>query len=227
MILSCNRRSRLNIMELSICTTDKSRTVELTLWVVCACVNFVIRRSSRFYNTQRTSWQPLWWRRNVWCFTVAEAVRRANRKLPIIIFHTVPELPCYDTLGMENYNISDAQISASSSHDGYSPQDARLHFGSAWVAYQPDIQWIQVRFLRQVPITGVITQGEEGENIWVKTYKVRYSLDYENWRFVLDENGEDEVNCVDRKNAFFCYNITKWSTTLDYDIHNRWGVTLY
>ena len=71
-------------MELSICTTDESRTVELTLRVVCACVNFVIRRSSRFYNTQRT-WQPLWWRRNVWCFTVAEAVRRANRKLSNII----------------------------------------------------------------------------------------------------------------------------------------------
>ena len=67
----------IHIMELSICTTDESRTVELTLWVV----NFVICRSSRFYNTQRT-WQPLWWWRNVWCFTVAEAVRRANRKLP-------------------------------------------------------------------------------------------------------------------------------------------------
>ena len=67
--------------ELSICTTDESRTVELTLWVVCACVNFVIHRSSRFYNTQRT-WQLLWWQHNVWCFTVAEAVHRANRKLP-------------------------------------------------------------------------------------------------------------------------------------------------
>ena len=78
------------IMKLSICTTDESRTVELTLWVVCAWVNFVIRRSSRFYNTQRI-WQPLWWRRNVWCFTVAEAVRRANRKLPIIQILTAHE----------------------------------------------------------------------------------------------------------------------------------------
>ena len=97
---------------------------------------------------------------------------------------------------MENYNISDEDISASSFQDGYTPQDARLHIGSAWVSYWTEDQWIQVRFLRQVPITGVITQGEQGENTWVKTYKVKYSLDYKDWNFFLDENREDEVSCV-------------------------------
>ena len=40
--------------------------------------------------------QPLWWRRNVWCFTVAEAVRSANRKLPIVLkptsYHDAPQM---------------------------------------------------------------------------------------------------------------------------------------
>ena len=47
---------------------------------MCACVKFVLRRSSQCYNTQR-AWQPSWWGRNVWCLTVVGAVRRANWKL--------------------------------------------------------------------------------------------------------------------------------------------------
>ena len=74
--------------ELSICTTVDSRTVGMPSLFMCACVEFVIRWSSQFYNTQRT-WQPLWWGCNVWCFTVAEAIRRANRKLPTIILYSL------------------------------------------------------------------------------------------------------------------------------------------
>ena len=97
---------------------------------------------------------------------------------------------------MEDYNISDSKITASSSQSGYTPQNARLHTGRAWVSYHNEYQWIQVRFLRQVPITGVITQGEQGENTWVKTYKVRYSLDNQYWKYVLDERGKEEVSSM-------------------------------
>ena len=37
--------------------------------LICVCVKFVIRRSSQFYNTQRT-WQPSWWGRNVWSYSI-------------------------------------------------------------------------------------------------------------------------------------------------------------
>ena len=96
---------------------------------------------------------------------------------------------------MENFNISDTEITAISSKTGHTPQEARLHIGSAWVSFWPENhQWIMVRFLRQVPITGIITQGEKGEDAWVKTYKVKYTLDSQDWNYVLDENGEDEVS---------------------------------
>lgn len=96
---------------------------------------------------------------------------------------------------MEDYNISDTEITASSFQGGYSPQNARLHNKSAWVPSKMDTyEWIQVRFLRQVPITGVTTQGEQGANAWVKTYGVRYSLDNQDWNHVRDEYGEVEVS---------------------------------
>ena len=44
--------------ELSICTTDDSRTFGMSVSFMWACVKFVIHRSSQFYNTQRT-WQRL------------------------------------------------------------------------------------------------------------------------------------------------------------------------
>ena len=115
-----------------------------------------------------------------------------------IYFSTVPELPCYDALGMEDYNISDSKITASSSQGGYIPQDARLHVGSAWVSYHTEFQWIQVRFLRQALITGVITQGAQGEDTFVKTYKVRYSMDNqpEDWKYILDENEKEEASSM-------------------------------
>ena len=104
---------------------------------------------------------------------------------------------------MEDYNISDSEITASSSQSGYTPEDARLHIGRAWVSYWTEYQWIQIRFLRQIPITGVITQGESGENAWVKTYKFKYSLDNQDWKYVLDKSGEDQVSSV-KEEACFC-----------------------
>ncbi|XP_072025097.1 uncharacterized protein [Amphiura filiformis] len=106
----------------------------------------------------------------------------------------IPVLPCYDALGMENGNISDTDISSSTTNGGYLPELARLHTASAWRSYYNNAQqWIQVQFLRQLPITGIITQGEKGANVWVTRFKVQYSLDYQTWNFVLDETGEEEL----------------------------------
>ena len=73
------------IMELSICTTDES--IGRMNWHFESCAHSSTL-SSVGHPDSTTRKGPdnrrLWWRRNVWCFTVAEAVRRANRKLPII-----------------------------------------------------------------------------------------------------------------------------------------------
>ena len=54
---------------------------------MCAFVKFVICQFSQFYNTQRT-WQLLWWGCNIWSFTVAEAIYRANPMLLNEVTHT-------------------------------------------------------------------------------------------------------------------------------------------
>ena len=58
---------------------------------MCACLKLVICRSSQFYNTQRT-WQASCRGRNFWCFTIAEAICHAYRKLPIVAGTTAREV---------------------------------------------------------------------------------------------------------------------------------------
>ncbi|XP_072025095.1 lactadherin-like [Amphiura filiformis] len=74
------------------------------------------------------------------------------------------------------------------------PDLGRLNTAGAWRPNNNNVQqWIQVQFLRQLPITGIITQGEKGAIAWVTRYKVQYSLDYQTWNFVLDETGVEEM----------------------------------
>ena len=91
--------------ELLICMTDDPRTVGMPISFMCACLKFVIRRSSQFYSTQR-AWQPSWLGCNVSCFTVAETVRCANQKLLKIssIANISPMKSC------ERYKISCIRI---------------------------------------------------------------------------------------------------------------------
>ena len=58
--------------ELLICTTDDSRTVGIGVNFIHVCLSQICR-------PQRT-WQPSWRGWNVWCFTVAKVIYRANRK---------------------------------------------------------------------------------------------------------------------------------------------------
>lgn len=92
---------------------------------------------------------------------------------------------------MENYNISDSQITASSQYDEqHAAGNARLNFNpvgsplaGAWcaasnVAHQ---QWLQVDFEEKVPVTQVATQGRfydgsgQKSKQWVKTFSLSYS----------------------------------------------------
>ena len=98
---------------------------------------------------------------------------------------------------MENYNISNSQITASSkagAGDAHAPSNGRLNFDPAnlniagsWSAdrsdfHQPfDQPWLQVDFLEKVTVTKVATQGRLLDTKrffqWVKTYSLNYSQD--------------------------------------------------
>ena len=87
---------------------------------------------------------------------------------------------------MENYEISDKQISASSQWDvNHAAIQGRLHFkptGSkqgAWSAGTNDAnQWLQIRLGdMDMRVTGIATQGRNAADQWVTTYKLQYSND--------------------------------------------------
>ena len=100
---------------------------------------------------------------------------------------------------MENKQISDAQISASSlSDENSSPSKARLHLkedqnlpgGGGWSALKNDLhQWLQVDLGGYTTLTRVATQGRTGSNEWVTKYKLQYSDDGMNFQF-YNEHGD-------------------------------------
>ena len=100
---------------------------------------------------------------------------------------------------MENKQISDAQISASSlSDENSSPSKARLHLnedqnlpgGGGWSALKNDLhQWLQVDLGGYTTLTRVATQGRTGSNEWVTNYKLQYSDDGMNFQF-YKEHGD-------------------------------------
>ncbi len=88
-------------------------------------------------------------------------------------------------LGMENGEIRDSRISASSELDTYHGLiNSKLNFPAqgrrqgAWSARHNDLnQWLQVNFNLQVTITEILIQGRGDVNQWVKSYTVSYNND--------------------------------------------------
>ena len=96
---------------------------------------------------------------------------------------------------MENYNISNSQISASSNAGAvHAASNGRLNFdpdtisiAGSWCAAVSDFDqpfdqpWLQVDFLEKVTIAKVATQGRLLDSKryfqWVKTYSLNYSQD--------------------------------------------------
>ena len=105
------------------------------------------------------------------------------------------ELECYDPLGMEDGAIEDRYIYANSRLEDSLPEYARLNHNFSWIPTDSaQNTWVKVYFPYQVPITGIITQGDERSDSWVKSFRVVYSLDHMTWIEVLDEDGEWEVS---------------------------------
>ncbi|XP_053573639.1 lactadherin isoform X2 [Bombina bombina] len=106
---------------------------------------------------------------------------------------------CSNALGMEGRAISDAQITSSSLYHGFlglqrwGPNLARLNnhgIVNAWTSSSYDKNpWIQVNLLRQMRVSGIITQGASrmGTPEYLRTFKVAYSLDGHQFFFYKDE----------------------------------------
>ena len=104
-------------------------------------------------------------------------------------------------LGMENGQIHDSQITASSQWDvNHGPTNARLNFKAhgrrtgAWSSRRNDVnQWLQIDFKYRATITEILTQGRKSYNQWIKTYTVSYSDDGVHFKFSR-QGGLHKVN---------------------------------
>jgi len=97
---------------------------------------------------------------------------------------------------MENGAIRDEQISASSQWDSnHAAIQGRLHFratsskAGSWSARTNDVnQWIQIDLRKQqTNITRIATQGRNGHNQWVISYKLQYSDDGQNFHYYREQ----------------------------------------
>ena len=90
---------------------------------------------------------------------------------------------CTEPLGVEDNDISDVQLSASSQWDeNHSPKHGRLHMkakgnsGGCWSALSSDFhQWLQVDLGSDSTVTRVATQGSNEDDQWVSKYRLQYS----------------------------------------------------
>ena len=90
---------------------------------------------------------------------------------------------------MENYEISDDQITSSSDlRSKHRAANGRLNFMAsdrrkgAWTSEINDLnQWLQVDFQRSVIITGISTQGRQDHYHFVKSYTISFSDDENNF----------------------------------------------
>ena len=111
-----------------------------------------------------------------------------------------------DALGMQNGQIPDSAITASSSANAVShaPSIGRLHFLSSgsgkygsWAAGANNVnQWFQVDFGGWTKITAVATQGRQDGNQWVKSYSLQFSYDGVFWETVNNEHDSKQVIMV-------------------------------
>ncbi|KAL9955596.1 hypothetical protein ACROYT_G036938 [Oculina patagonica] len=92
---------------------------------------------------------------------------------------------CAKILGMQNNQIPDSALSASTSYNSYmEPDNGRLHFqaksgeyGSWAVSTNDKFQWYQVDFGSFTKVTGLATQGRQDGDWWVLSYSLSFSYD--------------------------------------------------
>ncbi|XP_078346349.1 uncharacterized protein LOC144631708 isoform X1 [Oculina patagonica] len=98
---------------------------------------------------------------------------------------------CDSPLGMQNGNVPNSDITASSEWDAnHGPSNARLNRPAgggktgAWSAKQNDRgQWIQVNLRELTRVTKVAIQGRQDHAQWVTAFKLSYSLDGNHFKF--------------------------------------------
>ena len=96
-------------------------------------------------------------------------------------FATAKPPACMASLGLENNELPDSSITASSRYsDTYRASHGRLYQQGSWLAKINGVeQWFQVDFVNRTKVTGVAIQGSAYWLTWVTKFKLAYSYDGE------------------------------------------------
>lgn len=106
---------------------------------------------------------------------------------------------CVTGIGVEDGNITDVMIGASSSRSNYGPTQARLNGASCWMPATSSNSWIQVNPGSPRKVTGVVVQGCPSADNWVTKYKIQTSTDGSQWNDYKEEgNTQVFIGSVDR-----------------------------
>lgn len=82
-------------------------------------------------------------------------------------------------LGMESGAILNGSIKASSKKTGFEPWEGRLNGNSCWMAAKnSNAEYITVRFVAQVTVVAIATQGAPIDSCWVESYVIRYGVQF-------------------------------------------------
>ncbi|CAK8692139.1 unnamed protein product [Clavelina lepadiformis] len=105
---------------------------------------------------------------------------------------------CDQKLGMESGDISDDQITVSSSLSPYGKEHARLNGDSVWVTHASKEAWIQIDLGKIMYVSGIKTQSwplSMQYVSWLTAYKVQFKLypTQSTWDIVSHPNGVEPV----------------------------------
>lgn len=110
---------------------------------------------------------------------------------------------CMSIQGLQNNEIPDSAISASTYYSNMEPGNGRLHFQAisrkygAWGSPKTDIyQWFQVDFGKFTKVTGLATQGRQDAGMWVKTYSLSFSYDGTFFEDYVQNNNVKKVSSM-------------------------------
>ncbi|CAL8384873.1 unnamed protein product [Gadus morhua 'NCC'] len=117
------------------------------------------------------------------------------------ITYSCEQMVCLRGLGVEDGNISDSQLRASSSWGPSTPDKGRLHGSTCWrPSISDSASWIQADLGQVRKVTGVVIQGCPDNDHWVTKFKIQHSLDGSAWA-AYTADGEFFPGSQDRNSA--------------------------
>ncbi|KAM7392700.1 hypothetical protein PAMA_007697 [Pampus argenteus] len=110
------------------------------------------------------------------------------------IVYSCEQKVCLHALGVEDGNITDSQLIASSSVGLFTPDKARLNGNSCWMpSGNPTSSWLQVNLGQARKVTGLVIQGCPNNDHWLTKFKIQHSVDGTTWTDYTADGADSNI----------------------------------